>query len=281
MQPGIHEIDNDAYHSSPGVSRSKLWTLYTRSPAHARFEPKKEATHFDFGRAMNDAVIQPDTFEKTTYCGPDDRRGNKWTNAKEYCEHNNLTLLTGPDYDAVMRARDAILSHAIVREMVDGATIEHAAYHVDDETGMLVKVKPDIWNPRLSIMADVKSAANGGPEEFARSIGKYGYHVQEAMYSDVWHRAGGGDVDGFIFIVAEKDEPFETGLYELRPVDVAEGYAVYRRSLKCYAECSRAEVQAAGDPTLIRAAWPGYSRAVQKIALRKWDFKETEAEPDA
>lgn len=280
MQPGIHEIDNDAYHSGPGVSRSKLWTLYTRSPAHARFEPKKEATHFDFGRAMNDAIVQPDTFEKTIYRGPADRRGNKWTNAQEFCEHHNLTCLTSGDYDAVLRARDGVLSHSIVREMVIGAVIERAAYHVDEETGMLVKVKPDIWNPRLSIMGDVKSAANAGPEEFAKSIGRYGYHVQEGIYSDIWQRAGGGEVDGFIFIVAEKDEPFETALYELRPADVAEGFAVYRKALARYAECFRAEAAANGDPDKVRAAWPGYSRAVEKIALRRWDYKETTAEPE-
>lgn len=281
MHPGIHEIDNDAYHAGPGVSRSQLWTLYTRSPAHMRFPPPpKEAAHFNFGKAMGDAILQPEIFERTTHRGPDNRRGNNWKNAQEFADHNGLTLLTGPDYDAVLRARDRVLSYPIVRDVVDGATIESAAYHVDEETGMLVKVKPDIWNPRLSIMADLKSSTNASPEEFSRSIGKFGYHVQEAMYSDVWRRAGGGDVDGFIFIVAEKEEPFEVGLYELRPADAAEGFAVYRKALARYAECFNAETKAAPIGGDIRACWPGYSRAVEKIALRRWDYSETTPEPE-
>lgn len=257
---------SEAYHASEGVSKTGLWKLWTKTPFHFRYGERKEESHFDLGDADHAAVLEPERFEQMFWRGPDDRRGNKWKEAGDYCDAHGMTLLTSGDYDLALALRDTATTCMPLQSMLSGErVIEQSAYNVDEETCVTVRCRSDIYSVTHNLILDLKTSADASKSAFQKSIANFGYHVQEALYSEVWEGAGGGAVDGFFFVVIEKSNPPVIAVYELDRPAVEEGYAIYRQALRKYAECEAAGV------------WPGYPDEVQTIGLKRWDYRVTEA----
>lgn len=270
IKPGIYQgIPNESYHAGPGISKSGLWTIETQSPAHYKFGVRKDSKAFDFGEACHLAILQPNLFEAQVMRGPDDRRGNKWKDAEAICAVDKKLLLTSGDYDGVMTIRDSVHADQWISGIITGGEpeIEASGYWVDEETGVLCRCRPDLYRADLGIIVDVKSTQSAHPDAFARSVVNYGYHAQEAFYSDGWSAAG-RQVDGFVFLAWEKTSPYAFAVYELPPAIVEEGRATMRKALATYAECN-----ASGD-------WPGYGDGVQELSFKRWAYRHTEA-PEA
>jgi hypothetical protein len=261
---------DEEYHSGEGVSKSGLWELYTKTPFHYRYGVKPERTALEVGKASHIAILEPERLEVSVTRGPVDRRGNKWKEAQDFAAFHKTILLTEGDFDMVMRIRDLAGTCRALDFMRDGdPIIETSAYHVDEETGMLVKTRPDLYNPKHKLLADIKNMADGSAAAFGRDMPRFGYHVQEALYTDVWSKGSGNEVDGFMFIVFEKSDPPMLAVYELDANAVAEGHALYRAALAKYAECFKAD------------EWPGYPDEVQRISIAKpWDYKLTQPEAE-
>lgn len=267
IKPGIYEgIPNEAYHAGPGVSKSGLWTLQMQSPAHFKFAEREEKNHFDFGEACHLAILEPNKFETFVVRGPDDRRGNKWKDLVEGCALDNKLLLTSGDFDSVLAIRDAVHSDARLNSIITGGKplIEASGYYKDPVTGELVRVRPDLYREDIGIMLDVKSCLSAHPDAFARAVVNYGYHAQEAFYSDTWSGLG-KQVDGFVFLAFEKKTPYAFALYELPPSIVEEGRAIMRKALDTYHDCR------------VSNSWPAYGDGVQELSFKRWAYRETQA----
>lgn len=260
--PLVYNSDED-YHASPGISKTGLWTIYTKTPAHFRYGTKPSKPEFDIGKAAHIAILEPNKLEPTVMKGPADRRGNKWKEAQDEADHFGKLLLTASDYEMALLIRDVAATVPQVQIMQSGEYINEAsAYHVDEETGVTVRCKPDIYNKTHRLIGDVKNMTDASLNAFSRSAGRYGYHVQDAIYTDVWSKGTGMDVDGFFFIVFEKSDPPLVACYELDAPSVEEGYAVYRKALAKYAECVATDT------------WPGYPDDIQRIGISRWDYRE-------
>lgn len=267
IRPGIYAgIPNEAYHAGPGISKSGLWTIHTKSPAHFKGGARKESKAFDMGEACHLAILEPNLFEKKVVRGPDDRRGNKWKDLADVCRIDGKLLLTSGDFDNALAVRDAVHADAFVSSIVanESAAIETSGYWIDEATGLLCRCRPDLWREDLGIMVDVKSTASAHPDDFARSVVNYGYHAQEAFYSEGWG-ALGKNVEGFVFLAWEKTAPYACGIYELPPPIVEEGRAIVRRALETYAACKKAD------------SWPAYGEGVQELDFKRWAYRLTEA----
>lgn len=270
IKPGIYPgIPNEAYHAGPGISKSGLWTIDQKSPAHYKFEVREEKAHLDVGEAVHKAILEPEDFEEKIYRGPEDRRGNKWKDAQEFCKLENKLLLTAPDYDSVLAIRDAVHADAWINSIITCGKpmVEASGYWIDEETGELCRCRPDLYRPDLGIILDVKSTMSAHPDAFARSVVNYGYHSQEAFYSDGW-RACGQNVEGFVFLAWEKKSPYAKAVYELPPAIVDEGRAIMRKALGQYSECRKID------------RWPGYADGVTELSFKAWNYRLTAA-PDA
>lgn len=269
IKPGIYfDMPNEDYHSGPGISKSGLWTIETKTPAHYKFAVRKETKAFDFGEGCHLAILQPNLFEAQVIRGPEDRRGNKWKDMVEACAINKKLLLTGGDYDSVLALRDAVHSNRWISNILTGGKplIEASGYWIDEATGELCRCRPDFYREDLGVIVDVKSTLSAHPDAFARSVINYGYHSQEAFYSDGW-QALGKPIDGFVFLGWEKTAPFAFAAYELPPSIVDEGRAVMRKALTTYAECTKAN------------NWPGFPEGVQELPIKRWAYRLTAA-PD-
>lgn len=272
LKPGLYQnILNEAYHAGPGVSKSGLWTIHSQSPAHFRFPAEKEETTQskavkDFGNACHLAILEPELFEKKVVRGPKDRRGNKWSDLEEACALDGRILLIEKQFDNVLALRDTIHANAWLNGIITGGKpiVEASGYWIDQETGELCRCRPDLLRRDIRIALDVKSTLSAHPEAFSRSVVNYGYHSQEAFYSDGL-AALGEKVDGFVFLAFEKEPPFAFGVYELPPSIVEEGRAIMRKALDTYHDCKKAD------------HWPAYGAGVTELSFKRWAYRETEA----
>lgn len=266
-KPGIYlNMPNEDYHAGPGISKSGLWTIQTQSPAHYKFAVREEKSYFDFGDACHKAILEPNEFEEKVVRGPDDRRGNKWKDQLEACSLDDKLLLTAGDYDAVLAIRDVIHGDSWLNSIITGGKpmIEASGYAIDAETGELRRVRPDLYREDLEIILDVKSSQSAHPDAFARSVINYGYHAQEAFYSDTW-RDIGKPVSGFAFLAFEKKPPYAFAIYELPPSIVDEGRALMRQALDTYHTCRK------------NNSWPSYGEGVQELEFKRWAYRATAA----
>lgn len=107
-------------------------------------------------------------------------------------------------------------------------------------------------------VVDLKSTDDPSPEEFARSVARYGYHRQAAWYSTA-AEALTGVRPSFAFVAVRSSPPYEVSVYELEPEAVEQGERENRETL---AELSRA--MATGN---YAASWES---GVTTIQLPKW-----------
>lgn len=272
IKPGIYQgIPNEAYHAGPGISKSGLWTISTKTPAHYKFPPEKEETAQQknakiFGTACHLAILEPEDFEKLVVRGPADRRGNKWSDLETACGLDGRVLLTEKDFDNVLSMRDMIHANAFLNGIVTGGKrmVEATGYFIDPVTKELCRVRPDLYREDIGVILDIKSTKNAGSDEFARSVSNYGYHAQEAFYSDGWN-AVGKIVNGFLFMAFEKESPFAFKIYELPPSIVDEGRVAMRKALDTYHSCRESN------------SWPAYAEEVEELSFKRWQYRHTEA----
>lgn len=262
----VSDLSNEAYHASPGISKSGLWTIYSQTPAHFRYGEREEKRDFDIGEAIHLAVLQPEVFEKRVIRGPKDRRGNNWKDFLAEATNTGRLLLTEGDFDKALEVRDVVHADAWLNAMIVSphSQVEHSGFWIDDETGVRCRCRPDLYRPDLGIMFDLKSTRNAAPDAFARDVVNYGYHAQEAFYSD-GYRMLGQRVDGFVFLALEKEKPYCRAVYELPPSIVEEGRVAMRKALTLYSQCLSVD------------RWPGYAEGVQELKFKPWSYSETQA----
>lgn len=173
--------------------------------------------------------------------------------------------------------RDAVRAHPAAAALLRGeGHAELSAYAAEGD--QLVRVRPDWWR-RDGIIVDVKTCGAGGaaPDEFARSVVKWRYHVQAFAYPHIARRALGAAHDGgdmldfsmphtFAFLAVETDARVVDGVakgvavYMLDDDAVGLGAIEYARDLETLAEC-----RAFGH-------WPGYGDAAMSLSLPGWAY---------
>jgi len=254
-----HNLPFETYLQRGDVSKSTLWTLYTKSPAHALIE-KEPSPAMQLGSAVHCAVLEPDTFDERFVRGPDDRRGVRW---KEALDEHGAKLLTSGDYDDALRIRDALQRDPLVRRLTTGDVWrEVSGFWRDPETGLVVRCRPDAYRPSLRLMADVKTTTDARATTWRKRVAEFGYHAQEALYTDGW-RACGMEVDAFVFIAVETSAPYAHCVFDLAPAAVDEGRAAMREALQTFAQCKAAN------------RWPAYPSEPQSLDIPSWAYRLT------
>ena len=236
-------MEND-YYSNPAISNSKLTSL-AKSPAHFKYMIEQgfsDSVSLEFGRAFHCALLEPDKFLSCYKVLPEVDRRTKVGKAEfnEFIEKNvGNCFIDREDQSKILSMAQKLLSSDAVRELLEGE-YEKEFYWVDENTEVDCKAKLDIYKKGARIV-DIKTTDNADPETFHRSVFKYAYHRQGAIYQD----ATGERVPYFI-IAIEKDAPHEFSILKLSDEVLEYGRREYKSLLNKYAEC------------LINNYWPGY-----------------------
>lgn len=243
----IHGMANEEYHSTPAVSNTVLSSI-ARSPAHCYAlhvaeDRRKQATTpaFFAGTLAHCAILEPDALLERYMLKPEGldlrtKAGKEWRDALPA----GVLTIGADEYATALAQRDAVRAVPELAELLAEGVAEVSAFWRDDETGLQCKCRPD-WVHTLSdgrvILVDVKTTVDASPQQFSRSVWKYGYHRQAAWYSAGYARAAGVEVAGFVFAAVTSSHPFIGAAHTLDDDYMRIGQDECRRLLDEYADC--------------------------------------------
>ena len=209
------------YNEAPGIRRSDLWKI-RESPEKflwATTHETEPSPAMLFGAAAHMMVLEPDEWVSNYAIAPvvDKRtKAGKEEWERFIAENDGLTIIARDDFDTMYAMREAIRGCKLADTLLNcSGDTELPIFWTDKDTGEQCKVKLDrlIQVDGKYVVVDYKTAANAETEEFCRSIIRFGYHVQCAMYTEaVMVEKKLNYRPDFIFVVQEKKEPYSVNV---------------------------------------------------------------------
>lgn len=267
LKPGerfvIDGLPNDIYHDCQGVSCSKL-KLFIECPAKYKAKyidkiiPDKEKDYFNFGNAAHTLVLEPHLFDSTYIKQPEHigtRHGKEWDKCKAKADSKGQIVLTASQWEDMPILKQSIANTPNALRLTRGGIAERSIFVRDKETGLILKCRPDYMIKDLIV--DVKTTKSADPKWVGHDFKKLGYHVQDAMYSDI------AKASEFVFLAIESERPFliTAPVHMTRPAKRL-GYLKYRKALIDLKEC------------MYSGVWPSYTDETVKVDLNKFEQEE-------
>lgn len=225
-------MTNEEYHAHPALGSSNLKQILKNPYAFAMGLKQEQSNAMVIGSAVHKLVLEADDFLKEFAVMPEcNLRTNEGKNLKAMFEMDNVgkTVMSQKDYDLAVKCAGAIRQEA--EQFLVGGVAEQAFFAEID--GVQVKCKPDYYIESLGIVVDLKVVQDASPDGFAKQCANFGYYIQQALYSYAL-RANSKEVNNFLFLAVEKEEPFMVGMYELDHVAVDFGRSEVARALEIY-----------------------------------------------
>ncbi len=244
IKPGHYEnLSNNDYHGDPAISRSHLMKM-RKTPKHYWYEyinpnyikPASQEALI-FGSALHTFVLEPNKFDQEYFLLPNlDLRTKTGKALKEklIAENPGKTPLSAEQSQKLVAMRFAIRAFPDAEKLIGGC-IEHSFFWEDKETGLMCKTRPDIWYPHMIV--DLKSTKDLSMHLFEMSAYNYGYHIQAAMIQTAFKEVFGIDMNDFLFLDCEKEEPYSVAIDIMTPEFIELGYQEFRHYLNLLAEC--------------------------------------------
>jgi exodeoxyribonuclease VIII len=269
----LHGLDAAKYHDEPALGSSALNAL-ARSPWHYWAEylspgrPERVATAaMAAGTLAHCAILEPDELDRRYVARPawvDGRTkdGKAWI---AEAEASGAEVITAEQMATAQAQRAAVLEVPELAQLLASGQAEVSSFSTDEASGVACKARVD-WVHTLAdgrvLLVDLKTTQDPSPEEFARSVWKYGYHRQQAHYAATWEAAGGPEIAGFVFAAVSSAYPFLAVAHMLDDDALQRGMSNRRTLLQLYAECSAKD------------NWPRPFAGLQLLSLPAW-AKET------
>lgn len=271
--PGVHVMPMAAYHRLPYISRSQLWYLHTHTPRafrwwmDHRFDEETDAMRL--GRAVHTAILEPDNLESefAVWEGLDRRTKAGKDAYAEFMERSaGKTILTEDQWAIVQAVRERMREAAQIYGILRSGSVERTFIHRDEETGHVVRVRPDFDGKAgdARFIVDLKTTRSLDTHDLERTVATMGYHAQGAMYGDVVASVTGDRCDDFYILWIANTEPVDVRFMRLAPEAIQRGREIYRAALRTYASCVES------------GAWPGYTNRIETLDLPKWAMSEAQ-----
>ena len=226
-------MTNKDYHAHSAISKSDI-DLFLQSPK--KFALKKagkfasdDSPALLLGSAVHKLILEPNDFEREFITEPKiDKRSKEGKVA--YSDFLQLAfgknILSPSLYEQAKAIANAVLANKTAQKFITDGFAERSFFSTYQ--GQEIKCRPDYYNQSLGLVVDIKTSANAS--DFAKSIGNFNYHIQQALYSDILV-ANGLAVNGFVFVVVEKTAPYMVGFFELSSKAVEFGRECYQNAL--------------------------------------------------
>ena len=264
----VANMPNDEYQAHKGsVSNSQL-KMVARSPAHFKSPPERTETRNKvLGSALHMACLEPAIFYKTYVLlrNAKDRTTSEYKEAKK--EHGEELVLVSSECAKVEGIMDSLYKNPAIRSLLElPGYNELSGFSIDPESGVMCRHRFDkLTNSGVAI--DIKTTIDARHDVFSKSIFAYGYHIQNAFYSDQFNWITGDFLQDFIFIAIESESPYAAKLYRVDEDSLLIGKDAYRKALDAYAYC------------LSMDEWPAYEdQEIEEIGIPSWAIKKHENE---
>lgn len=273
----IAKMSNDEYHACPEFSSSQLKDML-RSAAHFYVnniskESKKEASSvMNFGTLVHTMFLEPDQFENEFVIAPKfDRRtkvGKEEALAWEQANQGKI-LVTEEDIDSATRMATNLRTLSIFEEMQKHPGMPEASFFFKDPIyGLQLRTRPD-WHiapcdawPN-GLILDLKTTDDARPQAFSRTCGNFSYDISASMYREGFQEFyKTEEKPPFIFLVAERNTPFNVKQYKASDLFLAVGDNRYNKAKSKLAE------------SLLVDEWDGYTKNLEDIHLPQYLIKD-------
>lgn len=287
MKPcAIRGMPIDVYHKHPALSESGLKTLLD-CPARYYYKyisgeyEYKEKPSFKIGKACHKYILEGENAFKKEY----------WHNPySEYTKPEILRILkekynyNAPKTMPVSDLMDILLKnegiepspiHLNKNELnqvigtaraIKNNKKAYNAFHqkgeseislfwIDEETGILLKCRPDFLPKDHKLVPDYKTCQSVNPNVFYGDFVKYGYHIEAAMYMQGIYEVFGDEVETFFFVAQEKEPPYITQVFVPDTGIITYGEKAVRLGIKKYIECQE------------KGFWGAYSEDVIEMTI--------------
>lgn len=249
------DMPAEVYHKVDALSKS-LMTKALKSPAHYRAavdgksdEPTKA---MQIGTVAHTAILEPHKLAEIVAIKPDGmsfvtKEGKAWK-----AENDGKIILDAQEAADIDGMAQSVRRHPSFEPSHLDNKIEASVFGEDEETGLPLKARPDLWAEGIGLILDVKTTDDASEEAFLRTIQKFAYHVQAAHYIEM---TGASD---FVFIAVERNAPYAVAAYRLSAEWLELGFETRRRAIRIVHECTAMN------------SWPAYPTATTTLALPAW-----------
>lgn len=209
-----------------------------------------EPQHFRLGRAAHLALLEPHVFAKTFLKEPaftgltkDGRVSDKSAEAREsrLAWYKSLPpealVLSEKLYLKLEGMVNSILNCPDACALLKQGIPELTGYYRHPSTGVLCKIRPDLWNEQVRVLIDIKTTENSSREAFSKSLYKYKYPLSMAMYADGIFQISGIQPETHVFVVVETKPPYLCAVYYLKESAFQLGYEEYQHSMIKLGHC--------------------------------------------
>jgi hypothetical protein len=257
----VDDLSAEEYHAdTTSISSSGLRALLAPGcPAqfhYDRHHPQAPKREFDLGHAAHKLVLgEGEEIVVTEY---DDWRTKAAREERDAIRATGAVPLLFHEGEQVQAMADAIRQHPQAGPLfAPGNGIpERSIYWTHRDTGVRVRVRPD-WlmvRPDVTLVVDLKTAADASPDGFSKSIESYSYHQQGALYLDGVEAAGlAPEGARFLFVVQSKKAPYLVTVRELKDQDQDIGRGRNEVALRIYRDC------------IANDEWPDWTGPVTEI----------------
>lgn len=261
-------MSNEDYHGDTSrVSKSGI-DLLARSPRHywqkylnPQREPEERTPALILGSATHSAILEPELFKKE-YCKG--IKVNRSTNAGKadwaafLAENPGKEILAPEDYARICNMRESVNKNLVATGLLREGTAEGTLHFMEPETGVNCKARLDFLHASGRAIVDIKTTEDASPAAFLRSVAKYRYHVQAALYLDAFAFLGLEVPRAFVFVAVEKTAPYGVATYQLDTDALAVGRELYLEALHAYVKAQKSR------------AWDCYSPKIETLTLPNW-----------
>lgn len=227
MAHSTQALTNAEYRQVKAWSNSDI-SLVRQSAALIEWNrnaPSDGSDAVDLGTHLHCAVLESNEFIKNYVTMPDYGSSAAGKRNSELFEQNmkGKIILDTKTYETVMNMKESIIAHPVARQLLTSPG--HSEVSIFGEIqGMKVKCRPDRIPLPINdqhFVVDLKKTAD--IDKFLYSVRDFGYHRQNALYSDIYYQLTGFR-PRFVFVVV--GEKRSIGRYPVRvwelPSDIVE-----------------------------------------------------------
>lgn len=263
----IEGMSNNDYHNSGGLSSTKfpLMDISIRAFEHRHlFDFDKPV--FDEGNLCHDCILLPGLVEDGYIESPTVGLDTLAANALR--EENPDKMIVGQG-DIEKYQTIAKLVRLIVHFINFETTKKEVSFfHKHEETGLTFQIRPDIYNPEIGLLYDVKSTKANNHREFNKIIEEYNYDLSIAFYYDVLLMCGYKvNIEYVGWVCVPKSKPNIPFVFRVSQELLEKGRGKYQRLLTKYIDYKNAVRNSGESNDLI------YKDIADKVA-HSWEFRK-------
>lgn len=190
---------------------------------------KKETDEMILGRKIHMAILEREKFKRLHVVEPvftgmtKDGKPTTSANATDVKEKRGRWLaelpsdavtVTQDDLEMMIGIAESIVSHPQGKDAMKNAVPERAGYYMDPETGLTLKIKPDLIRLDGSVFIDLKSTKDSSTFAFGKTVyGEQRIDIQLFMYGKGIEAITGKFPKLIMVMAVEKVWPFEVAIY--------------------------------------------------------------------